>query len=211
MIPLKDLPTFALAALVLVLTPGPNMIYLISRSITQGRMAGIISLSGVIVGFLFHMTTASLGLTAIFLAIPYAYTVVKFCGAAYLLYLAWQALKPGARSPFEMQKDLQHDSSRKLFQMGWLTSILNPKIAMFYMAILPQFIHPEQGSSLMQSLLLGLTQIGVSASVNFTIVVMAGTIAAFLATRPTWLKVQRYVMATVLGGLAAKLALEQRK
>jgi threonine/homoserine/homoserine lactone efflux protein len=210
MISLQDLVTFMLAALVLVLTPGPNMIYLISRSITQGRMAGVTSLLGVIIGFLFHMMTASFGLTAILLAVPYAYTVIKFCGAAYLLYLAWQAVKPGSRSPFEVQ-NLERDSRHKLFQMGLLTSILNPKIAVFYMAILPQFIHPEKGSSLVQSLLLGLTQISVSASVNFMIVLMAGTIAAFLATRPTWLKVQRYFMATVLGGLAVRLAFEQRK
>jgi threonine/homoserine/homoserine lactone efflux protein len=210
MISLQDLVTFMLAALVLVLTPGPNMIYLISRSITQGRMAGVTSLLGVIIGFLFHMMTASFGLTAILLAVPYAYTVIKFCGAAYLLYLAWQAVKPGSRSPFEVQ-NLERDSRHKLFQMGLLTSILNPKIAVFYMAILPQFIHPEKGSSLVQSLLLGLTQISVSASVNFMIVLMAGTIAAFLATRPTWLKVQQYFMATVLGGLAVRLAFEQRK
>ncbi len=210
MISLQDLLTFAVAALVLVLTPGPNMIYLISRSITQGRVAGTISLFGVILGFLFHMTAASFGLTALLLAVPYAYTVIKFGGAVYLLYLAWQAVKPGATSPFEV-KNLQHDSTTKLFQMGLFTSILNPKIAVFYMAILPQFIHPERGSALLQSLVLGLTQITVSSSVNFMIILMAGTIAAFLATRPTWLKVQRYLMATVLGGLAVRLALEQRK
>jgi threonine/homoserine/homoserine lactone efflux protein len=210
MISAQDLATFILAALVLVLTPGPNMIYLISRSITQGRVAGVISLLGVIVGFLFHMTAASFGLTAIFLAVPYAYSVVKFCGAVYLLYLAWQAIKPGSRSPFEVQ-NLQHDSKRKLFQMGLFTSMLNPKLAVFYMAILPQFIHPKKGDAFAQSLLLGLTQISVSASVNFMIVLMAGTIAAFLATRPTWLKIQRYFMATVLGGLAVRLAFEQRK
>lgn len=210
MIPLQDLLTFALAALVLVLTPGPNMIYLISRSITQGRVAGTISLLGVIVGFLFHMTAASFGLTALLLAVPYAYSVIKFCGALYLLYLAWQAIKPGATSPFEV-KHLQHDSTLRLFQMGLFTSMLNPKIAVFYMAILPQFIRPEYGSSLLQSLQLGFTQIAVSSSVNFTIVLMAGTIAAFLATRPTWLKIQRYLMATVLGGLAVRLAFEQRK
>ncbi len=211
MIPLKDLLTFMLAALVLVLTPGPNMIYLISRSITQGRVAGIISLLGVVVGFVFHMTAASFGLTAILLAVPYAYTVVKFGGAAYLLYLAWQAIKPGSRSPFEVQKNLHQDSSSKLFQMGLFTSILNPKIAVFYLAILPQFIHPEQGSTLVQSLLLGLTQITVSASVNFTIVLLAGTIAAFLVARSTWLKVQRYFMATVLGGLAVRMAFDNKR
>lgn len=210
MIPLQDLLTFVLAALVLVLTPGPNMIYLISRSITQGRIAGTISLLGVIVGFLFHMTAASFGLTALLLAVPYAYSFIKFCGALYLLYLAWQTVKPGASSPFEV-KILQHDSGLKLFQMGLFTSMLNPKLAVFYMAILPQFIQPEYGNNLAQSLQLGFIQIAVSSSVNFIIISMAGTIAAFLATRPTWLKLQRYFMATVLGGLAVRLAFEQRK
>jgi threonine/homoserine/homoserine lactone efflux protein len=210
MISAQDLATFALAALVLVLTPGPNMLYLISRPITQGRRAGVISLLGVIVGFLFHMTAASFGLTAIFLALPYAYSVVKFCGAVYLLYLAWQAVKPGSRSPFEVKKNLHYDSRLKLFQMGLFTSMLNPKIALFYMAILPQFIHSEKGSTV-QSLRLGLTQITVSASVNFMIVFMAGTIAAFLATRPSWLKVQRYFMATVLGSLAVRLAFDDKR
>lgn len=108
-------------------------------------------------------------------------------------------------------KNLQHDSTAKLSQMGLFTSMLNPKIAVFYMAVLPQFIHAELGNTLLQSLTLGFTQIAVSSSVNFVIILLAGTIAAFLATRPTWLKIQRYLMATVSGGVAVRLALEERK
>lgn len=210
MVALSDLSLLALAAVVMVLTPGPNMVYLISRSIIQGRVAGIVSLSGVIVGFLVHMLAASLGLTAVFLTVPYAYAVVKFAGPLYLAWLAWQAVKPGGRSPFEAQA-LPHDSPMKLFRMGFLTNLLNPKAAVFYMSLLPQFVHPERGNAFLQSVILGVTQISVSFVVNFFIVLSASAIAAFFATKPTWLKVQRYVMATVLGGLAVRLALDRER
>ena len=102
MIPATELALFSLAALVMVLTPGPNMIYLVSRSLCQGRKAGVTSLFGVAVGFLVHMFAAAIGLTAVFMAIPLAYELLKWLGAAYLLWLAWQAVKPGAKSsPFE--------------------------------------------------------------------------------------------------------------
>ncbi|HKE96848.1 MAG TPA: LysE family translocator, partial [Povalibacter sp.] len=108
---------FVLLALVMVLTPGPNMAYLISRSIGQGRAAGMISLSGVALGFLIYMVCAACGLTALLLAVPFAYDGLRLAGAAYLLYLAWQALRPGGRSPFQV-RELPRDSNRKLFSMG---------------------------------------------------------------------------------------------
>lgn len=194
----------------MVLTPGPNMVYLISRSIIQGRVAGLVSLIGVMVGFLVHMLAASFGLTAVFLAVPYAYTAVKFAGALYLAWLAWQTVKPGGHSPFEAQA-LPHDSPAKLFRMGFLTNLLNPKAAVFYMSLLPQFVHPERGGAFLQSITLGITQISVSFVVNFVIVLSASAIAAFFATKPTWLKIQRYVMATVLGGLAVRLAFDRER
>lgn len=101
MIPLNELLIFAAASLLLVLTPGPNMIYLISRSICQGRRAGVTSLLGVVAGFFVHLFAAAAGLTAVFLTVPVAYEVLKWAGALYLLWLAWQAVRPGARSPFE--------------------------------------------------------------------------------------------------------------
>ncbi len=210
MIPLNELFVFALAALGLVLTPGPNMVYLISRSITQGRAAGLISLGGIVVGFLFHILAATLGLTAIFVAIPAAYTTVKLLGAAYLLWIAWETIRPNANFVFA-PKNLPHDSSIKLFQMGLFTSMLNPKIAVFYMALFPQFIKPEHGSVLLQSLELGVTQITVSASVNTMIIFTAGAIATWFATKPSWVKVQKWVMASVLSGLAVRLALDEAK
>jgi threonine/homoserine/homoserine lactone efflux protein len=200
---------FALLSFGMVLTPGPNMIYLISRSITQGPAAGIVSLGGVALGFVFYMLSAAFGITALLFAIPYAYDALRLAGAAYLLWLAWQALKPGGRSPFQVKK-LQVDSPRKLFAMGFVTNLLNPKIAMLYLALLPQFIDPT-GSVLTQSLALGAIQIAISVSVNAMIALAAGSIALFLGTRPAWLLLQRWLMGTVLAGLAMKMAFEARR
>lgn len=208
MVPLNDLLLFSAAALLMVLTPGPNMIYLISRTICQGRKAGIISLFGVIVGFLVHMFAAAIGLSALFLAVPLAYEVLKWAGAAYLLYLAWQAVKPGARSPFEA-RELPEDSPSRLFFMGFLTNVLNPKIAVFYLSIFPQFVSPEHGSVFIQSIVLGLTQISVSFMVNLAITLSAASLASWFVRNPRWLAIQRYLMGFVLAGLAVRLAVEQ--
>src|SRR5438309_11118550 len=201
---------FALVSLGIVLTPGPNMIYLISRSLTQGPTAGIVSLGGVALGFVFYILCAAFGITALLFAVPYAYDALRFAGAAYLLWLAWQALKPNGRSPFQVKK-LKADGPRKLFAMGLVTNLLNPKIAMLYLALLPHFIDPAQGSVLTQSIALGSIQIAISVSVNAMIALGAGSIARFLGTRPTWLLVQRWLMGTVLAGLAVKLALETKR
>ena len=201
---------FSLVSLGIVLTPGPNMIYLISRSLTQGPAAGIVSLGGVALGFVFYMLCAAFGITALLLAVPYAYDALRFSGAAYLLWLAWQAVKPNGRSPFQVKK-LQIDSPRKLFAMGFVTNLLNPKIAMLYLALLPQFIDPAVGSVLTQSLTLGSIQTVISVSVNAIIALAAGSIARFLGTRPTWLLLQRWLMGTVLTGLAVKMAFEAKR
>ena len=206
----SSLLAFALVCFGMVLTPGPNMIYLISRSITQGPAAGIVSLGGVALGFAFYMLCAAFGITALLFAIPYAYDALRLAGAAYLLWLAWQAVKPGGRSPFQVRK-LAVDSPRKLFAMGFVTNLLNPKIAMLYLALLPQFIDPTQGSVLTQSLVLGSIQTTISVSVNAMISLSAGAIALFLSTRPSWLLIQRYLMGTVLAGLAVRMALETRR
>ncbi|KGH05987.1 LysE family translocator [Comamonas thiooxydans] len=201
---------FGLVSLGMVLTPGPNMVYLISRSICQGRVAGLISLGGVALGFVFYMMCAALGITAIVMAVPYAYDALRIGGALYLIYLAWQAVKPGGRSPFEV-KNLPQDGPKKLFLMGFLTNLLNPKIAVMYLSLLPQFISPEHGSVLSQSLVLGFTQIVISVSVNATIAMLAGSIAVFLSGRPTWILIQRWLMGTVLASLAVRMLTEARK
>ena len=210
MIPAHDLLIFAAACLLLVLTPGPNMIYLISRSICQGRRAGVTSLIGVVTGFFVHMFAAAAGLTAVFMAVPMAYEALKWAGALYLLWMAWQAVRPGARSPFQAQ-ELAPDPTSKLMMMGFMTSVLNPKVAVFYLSVFPQFITPEHGSMFTQSIVLGLTQISVSFTVNLLIALFASGIAVWFVRNPLWLAVQRYVMGCVLAALAVRLMLEQRK
>lgn len=200
---------FAAAALVLAITPGPNMIYLVSRSICQGRAAGLLSWAGVVLGLSVHMFSASIGLTALFMAVPLGYEILKFAGALYLLWLAWQAIRPGARSPFEA-KDLAPQPPRTLFTMGLLTSVLNPKVAIFYLSVLPQFIEPAAGSVLAQSLLLGVTQILIGSTVNLTVTLSAAAIATWFARNRLWLAVQQYVMGFVLAALAARLLVQQR-
>lgn len=206
----SKLLAFALVALGLVLTPGPNMIYLISRSINQGRAAGLISLGGVALAFVLYLLCAALGITALLLTVPLAYDALRLAGALYLLYLAWQALRPGGRSPFQVRQ-LERDRPRKLFAMGFLTNLLNPKAAVLYLSLLPQFITPGHGNVLQQSLVLGATQMTISLTVNALIVLMAGTIAGFLARRPLWLATQRWLMGTVLAGLAAHMAVQSRR
>lgn len=201
---------FMLIALGLVMTPGPNMIYLISRSICQGPKAGLISLGGVVLGFIFYMVFSALGITALLMAVPFAYDTLRFCGALYLLYMAWQAIRPGGRSPFQV-RELAKDSPRKLFTMGLFTNLLNPKAAVLYLSLLPQFVVPAQGHVLLQSMVLGSAQIMISFCVNALIALTAGYIAAFLAGRPLWTLIQRWLMATVLSGLAVRMLVEGRK
>lgn len=211
MIPVQDLPFFILAALILVISPGPNMIYLLSKSITQGKKSGLISLMGVVCGFMFHIIMVSFGLTAVLLAVPFAYTVLKTLGTVYLLYLAYQAIKPNSRNIFDVDKNRTHDGPKKLFTIGFLTNVLNPKVAVFYLSFFPQFIKPEYGSVFTQSLELGVIQVFVSFSVNFLIVLTAAKVALFFNNNPAWIKVQKCFMAGVLTYLAVKMALSKAK
>lgn len=200
-----------MAAFIMVITPGPNMIYLVSRSVTQGKKAGLISLLGVACGFLFHIVLVSFGLSALLLTVPFLYTALKTAGILYLLYLAWEAVKPGSRSVFETGRELQADKPAKLFAMGLLTNILNPKAAVFYLSFFPQFIQPAYGDVLFQSLFLGMTQLTVSFIVNFIIIMLAAKVKGMFAQNPHWVKVQKWFMASVLTGLAVKMALDKGK
>lgn len=204
------LVAFGLVALGLVVTPGPNMIYLISRSLSQGPRAGLVSLVGVGLGFIIYMLCAAFGNTAIVIAVPYAYDALRIAGAGYLLYLAWQALKPGGRSPFQV-RELPKDGPRKLIVMGLMTNLLNPKAAMLYMALLPQFIDPMRGSVLSQAVVLGSLQIVISLTVNGIIALSAGSIALYLDQNPRWIRAQRWFMGTVLTGLAVNMLHESRR
>ncbi|MFJ2995416.1 LysE family translocator [Pandoraea sp. NPDC087047] len=191
----------------LAITPGPNMIYVMSRSISQGRMAGLTSLAGVMVGYLFYMFAAAFGITALFIKVPFAMHALSVAGAAYLLYLAWQAVKPGGRSPFEARA-LSYERPRRLFVMGATTSLLNPKLAMIFLTLVPQFVRDQGGSILKTSLLMGSMVILAFAMVNATVAIGAGSTAKFLATRPRLLTLQRWFMGVVLLALAARMVVD---
>ncbi|PEP53196.1 lysine transporter LysE [Bacillus wiedmannii] len=210
MVSFSTLLAFAIVSLSMVCSPGPNMMYLISRSITQGRMAGFISLLGIMLGFVIYIIATMFGLTVLFLAVPAVYEAVKWAGAAYLLWLAWNSIKPGATSSME-PRTISNEPPRKLFIMGLMTNLLNPKIAILYVSLLPQFEDPEKGSLLIQGAVLGFTQITVSFIINLLIVFTASKSATWFGTRPTWLRVQRWLMASVLTGLAVRLAFERRQ
>jgi threonine/homoserine/homoserine lactone efflux protein len=202
---LTMLLAFAAIAVGLAVTPGPNMAYLVSRSIAQGRRAGLISLVGVGAGSLIYMLLAAFGITALLLAVPFAYDALRLAGAAYLAFMAWNALRPGGNSPFHLWT-LPRDAPLRLFGMGLLTNLLNPKIAALYLSLLPQFIDRSAGNVLAQTVVLGLVQIAISMTCNTTFILTAGAISAFLTRRPIWASVQRWLMGTVLGLLAIRLA-----
>ena len=194
----------------MVLTPGPNMMYLVSRSLGQGARAGLVSLGGVALGFVVWMLLAVFGITAMLVAVPYAYDALRIAGAGYLGWLAFSALRLGGRSPFEV-KTLPPDSTRRLFAMGFVTNLLNPKAAVLYLSLMPQFIDPAHGSVLLQGLVLGTTQIAVSVIGNSVFALSAGRVARFLTRRPRWAVIQRWMMGGVLGTLAMRMMLEARR
>ncbi|TDC88881.1 LysE family translocator [Saccharopolyspora aridisoli] len=199
----------AVVALGLVLTPGPNMAYLVSRTLTQGRRAGAVSLCGVAAGFAAYAAAAAAGLSTVFVLVPALYSLVQVAGAGYLLWLAWRSLRPGA-SVFE-PAPVPPVSAGRLFAMGLLTNLLNPKIAVLYVSLLPQFVDPARGSVAAQSMVLAGVQIAVAVSVNAVIVLGAGGVARLLAGRPLWARVQRWVMGAVLAALAVRLLGERSR
>lgn len=201
---------FALIALGLAITPGPNMIYVLSRSLSQGTQAGLVSLLGIVGGFIVYMLLAAFGITAVMMAVPVAYDALRIAGALYLLYLAWGVLKPGGRSPFEA-RPLPRHSTRRLIAMGFMTNILNPKAAMLYLALLPQFVDPRRGSVLLQAVVLGCIHICLSLLANGFAALAAGGIARFLARSPGWVRTQRWFMGTVLSALAVNMLSESRR
>ena len=207
---LENYLLFVAASVLLVLTPGPNLLYLISRTLCQGRMAGLVSLAGTTAGFVVHILAASLGLSAVFVAVPVAYDALRWAGAAYLVWLAWDSVRAGSGGLFA-PRTLPAAAPAQLFRMGLLTSILNPKVALFYLALFPQFVDPARGSVFGQSIVLGATQIVIAVIGDTMFVLAAAVVARWLAERPAWSAAQRWVLAGVFVAIAAKLALDERR
>lgn len=204
----RTLGLFALAALMLALTPGPVWLYLISRTLTQGRRAGYYSLIGVAAGQALHACLAAFGITVVLLAVPLAFEAIKLVGAAYLLWLAINTLRGGGLT-FTPQA-LAPVPDGVLLRQGFVASVLNPKVALFYLALFPQFVAPAAGPVLAQSLLLGALQIVSAVLVDGSLVTVAGALATFIAGRPLWLRLQRWLLGTAFGALAVWLALTPR-
>ncbi|MFN7432831.1 MAG: LysE family translocator [Betaproteobacteria bacterium] len=207
-LPAERLGLFAVAVLLLVLTPGPVWIYLIGRTLAQGRRAGYFSLLGVLAGVVLHVLLAALGLSVLLLAVPFAFDAIKLAGAAYLLWLAFSTLRGGGMN-FEAQA-LPAVPDRVLLRQGFIASTLNPKVAVFYLSLFPQFIEPGAGNVFAQSLVLGIVHIAISAVFDALLVTIAGALAAWFATRPLWLRLQRWVLGGAFGVLAVWLALTPR-
>jgi len=199
---------FALAVMLLALTPGPVWVYLLSRTLTQGRRAGYFSLLGVAAGVVVHVLLAALGITVVLLAIPFAFDAIKLAGAAYLLWLAVNTLRGGGIS-FTPQP-LAPVPDRVLFRQAMVAALLNPKVAVFYLSLFPQFVEPAAGPVFAQSLLLGIVHLVVSTLIDGLLVTVAGVLAAWFASRPLWLKMQRWLLGTAFGALAVWLAATPR-
>ncbi|WP_027284936.1 LysE family translocator [Rubritepida flocculans] len=207
---LEALLLFAALSLGLALTPGPNMLYLVARALAQGRRAGMVSLLGCQAGTLVVMLLAAAGITAALMAIPYAWDALRLGGALYLAWLAWQCVRPGGQ-PLFAPRPLPPEPDARLFWVGFATAALNPKVALFYVAVLPPFIEPAAGHVFLQGAVLGAVQIAVGLGFDALLVQGASGTARFLAARPLWLAAQRYVLGGALGLLAVKLALSGRQ
>ena len=202
----ETLLVFAALSLGLALTPGPNMLYLVSRALAQGTAAAMVSLIGCQLGSLTIALLAAAGVTAVLLTIPFAWDALRLAGAAYLLWLGWQSVRPNGQ-PLFAPRAMPRESNARLMAIGLGTALLNPKVALFYMAVLPPFITPDRGDTFIQAVILGSVQIFVCTVSDAVIVLGAAGVAQFLAGRPFWMAVQRWVLGTALALLAVKLAL----
>lgn len=203
---LEELLTFGLIALTSAATPGPNMAYCVSRSLTQGRPAGLLSLAGVLLGYGVHLLAIVLGLTALLLALPGAFNALRAVGAAYLLWIAWQALRQGSALATERAAPAR-ERPLHLLRMGLFICLLNPMVALFNLSLLPQFLHPEHGALWLQCLLLGALHVATTTLTLALLVLCAARTALVLTRRRRWVRAQHYVTASVLGLLALKLLL----
>lgn len=203
-----DLPTlalFAAAAAVLTATPGPDMLLIASRSLSQGRMAGLLTYAGIAIGSYLQAFAAAFGLSQLFILVPTAYDVLRWAGAA---YLAWTTLR--SQAPLFAPGRVAAVPLRRIFLQGLWTNLLNPKMALFMLALLPQFLKPELGSIALQVVVLATILNLMGLLVNGTVILAASRIGQALASRPALTRLPQRLMGAVFGGLAIRLALASR-
>jgi len=200
---------FIAAALVLLLTPGPGVMYIVARSIGQGSRAGLVSVVGLATGALVHVVAAAAGISTILLASVTAFGVIKAAGAAYLIYLGVRTLV--ARGASTATETCAPRSSHRLFADGVLVSVLNPKIALFFLAFLPQFVDPGRGPVAQQILLLGLLYVALALVTDSSYALLAGSLRHRLPDRALQGPLPRYISGSVYLGLGVTTALTGRK
>jgi len=199
--------TFLVAALALNFAPGPDMLYVIGRSVGQGRKAGVVSALGIFAGCWAHILAAAVGIAALLRSSPMAFNVVRYLGAAYLLYLGVKMI--AQRSRLETQQ-LPSESVSNIFRQGVITNVLNPKVALFFLAFLPQFVDARRGSVALQILFLGVVFDLGGTLVNLGVAYAGGTLGDLLRRSPRFALVQRWFTGMVFIGLGARMAWQRR-
>jgi threonine/homoserine/homoserine lactone efflux protein len=201
----QNLPLFVLSALALLLVPGPAVLYIITRSVDQGRLAGLVSVLGIDTGNLVHVVAAALGLSALLMSSALAFSVVKYLGAVYLIYLGVRKLffeKDEVEEPGEFQPQ----KLTRIYTQGVVVAALNPKTALFFFAFLPQFVDPSQGAVAGQILLLGLIFIAMAVCSDSMYALLAGTAGHWLKGNLGFLRGQRYFAGGVYIALGVATA-----
>jgi threonine/homoserine/homoserine lactone efflux protein len=198
--------TFSLAAFILIIIPGPAVLFVIARSIEQGRLAGIVSVLGISVGAMVHATSAAVGISAIFAASAVAFSAVKYLGAAYLIYLGISTLL--AKTVATGKIKVEQKPLKQIFRQGIIVNILNPKAALFFLAFLPQFADPARGSVTVQILLLGLIFVAIALLSDSMYALLAGQLREWLGKSERFQKGQKYVsgMTYIALGLVAAVS-----
>lgn len=195
MLDFSKLSLFVAAAFVLLAVPGPAVLYIVARSIDQGRKAGIVSVLGVGVGGLFHIAAAAFGLSALLLSSATAFNTVKYLGAAYLIYLGVRKLME--RREAEEIRDVEHRKLSRVFYQGVVVNVLNPKTALFFFAFLPQFVDPARGQVALQIFLLGAIFIVMGICSDGMYALMAGTLRQWIGGSARFIRAQRYFAGSV--------------
>ena len=199
---------FLAAALALNVSPGPDMLYVISRSLEQGRMAGIVSAVGIGVGTLVYTLVTALGLSALLFSLPILFNAIRYAGALYLAYLGIRMLSAKvAKTRRVTEVKAVHMPLRSVFRQGVTTNVLNPKVALFFLAFLPQFVDQSKGEVALQLVLLGLMFDTSGTTVNVLVAALAGRVGDSLKKRSGFSRIQRTLPALILIGLAILVAL----
>lgn len=214
MLDIVHFPLFVASVVLLCITPGPDLAYIIGQSMVRGRRAGILSATGVALGSCTHAVASALGLTALIAASPLLFTIIKYIGAAYLIYLGAKMMLStfgvSKERPLDVQSNMAEVETRRLMLRGFITSITNPKVLLFFIAFFPQFVVIEGDHHAVSFLVLGMvyTLIGVMIDVLFAI--LAGGAAGAVAKNQTLQKMLDRVVGATFIGLGIRLALTRR-